>query len=198
MPIIVGATIDFTDYSAPGTPRILNVPSDVNVQDIWDTLSTEAAKLENLSYKKLIDRPASGGKNTLTVTKVVGITLVMNNVQIKFPDEAGPTIRRKITDGNLIAVDHNGDPMPAIAISTFTFAELEFDTSAALIQSNEVVRIEQIVRNKQVTDQADGKLKIRNDADTADEFEAPIFEDAAGLIPYRGTGIERRDRLEAP
>lgn len=134
---IPGATITFTDYSAPGTPRILNVPDavgDVKVQDIWDTLSAEAAKVENLVYKKLIDRPRSGGKQVLSAAKSVGITLTQNNIQTKFADQPGPsTIRKKVIDGNLVAIDHLEASMEALAISAFTFATVELDVSAAIV-----------------------------------------------------------------
>ncbi len=141
MPVIVGATVTFTDYSAPNTPRILNIPDaagDVNLQDIWDTLSEIAAELDNLVYKKLIKRGESGGKQVLSPTKKVGITLTQNNLQTKFPDQPGPTtIRKKVTDGNLVAVDHNGDSIEALAISAFTFAQTELDTSAAIVGRDE-------------------------------------------------------------
>lgn len=136
MAVITGATVTFTDYSAPTTPRILNIPDawgNANLQDIWDTLSEIAADLDNLIYKKLIQRNKSGGKITLSATKQVGITLTTNNLQVRFPDQPGPTtVRKEVTDGNLVAEDHNGDSMKALAISTFTFAELELDTSAAI------------------------------------------------------------------
>ena len=140
---IPGATITFTDYSAPGTPRTLNIPDgagDVTVQDVWDTLSACSAKLENLIYKKLVDRTRSGGKQEIGVGKFGGIVMTMYNAQIKFPDQAGPTtIRKKVVDGVPVANDAV-EPAPsaieALAISDFTFAETEKDISAALLASD--------------------------------------------------------------
>ena len=137
---IAGATISFTDYSAPTTPRTLNIPDavgDVNVQAIWDTLSAEAAKIDNLIYKKLIDRPKGGGKGTLSATKSVGITCVGNNVQAKFADLAGPsyTIKR-VTDGNWVAIDHLEAELEAMDNSTFVNWKNEADVSAALIEAS--------------------------------------------------------------
>lgn len=103
---IAGATIDFTDYLAPGTPRVINVPAahgDATAQDLWDTLSAEAAKLDNLIYKKLIDRPASGGKSELKPSKLTGIALVMNNVQVQFE----PVVV-KIETGTITTPDADG------------------------------------------------------------------------------------------
>jgi hypothetical protein len=137
---IPGATVTFTDYSAPASPRLLNIPDgegDVTVQDVWDTLSAEAAKLENLVYKKLVDRPRSGGKQELGASKFAGIVMTMYNAQIKFADQAGPSfVRKKVKDGVPTANDAS-EPTPAlieaVAISDYTFAETEKDISAGLV-----------------------------------------------------------------
>jgi len=132
---IPGATITYTDYVTPLLPRSLNIPDaagDVKVQDIWDTLSAEAAKSASLYYKPLIRRDLSGGKNVLSPTKTSGITLTMLFIQIRFPNQSGPSfIRKKVVDGNLIAVDLNGDAIEAIAESSFTNFQNEADVSAA-------------------------------------------------------------------
>lgn len=136
---IPGATVDFTDYSAPGTPRILNIPDavgDVTVQDVWDTLSAIAANLDNLIYEKLIDRPQSGGKNVLSATKSVGISMVQNNIQIKFPDQTGPSwVIKRVIDGNATAIDHLGAEIEALANSDFTNWKNEADVSAAIVET---------------------------------------------------------------
>lgn len=46
--------------------------------------------------------------------------------------------------------------------------------------------------NGQVTDQGPGEIHILNDLATTVWVKAPIFEDSAGTIAYRGKGIERR------
>lgn len=86
MPVISGVTVDWTDYIAPTTPRVINIPAaagDPVVEDLWDTLSEEAAKVGNLIYKKLIDRPRGGGRSFLRTGRETGITLVLNNAQIQ-------------------------------------------------------------------------------------------------------------------
>lgn len=137
MPEIAGVTIDFNDYSAPGTPRIANIPDgagDVTVQDLWDTYSAISAQLDNLIYKKLIDRPKGGGKSTLSTTKTSGITLMQNNLQTKFFDQPGPAyVIKRVVDGNLIAQDDNELELEALASSDFTNWKNEADVSAGLI-----------------------------------------------------------------
>ena len=55
--------------------------------------------------------------------------------------------------------------------------------------------LRKLMANKMVTDPATGKIIIYDDDDVAIALEADIFEDIAGAQPYRGRGIERRDRL---
>lgn len=59
-------------------------------------------------------------------------------------------------------------------------------------------RLERIVRNRRILDQADGKLKVLDDASASVLLEALAWEDAAGTQAYRGQGVERTDRLETP
>lgn len=109
MAVIPGATISFTDYLAPGTPRVLNVPAahgDASAQEIWDTLSEEAAKLENLIYKKLLDRPKGGGKATIGVGKATGITVPMSNVQVQFEPQV-----IKVSTGSVTTADAAGETL---------------------------------------------------------------------------------------
>lgn len=137
MAVITGAFVEYTDYSAPGTPRILHIPDawgDVTVQDAWDTLSEIEADLDNLIYTKLIDRPKGGGKGTLSVTKQGGITLMQNNIKIKFADQPGPDwVIKRVVDGNAIAQDHLEVAMEALANSDFTNWKNEADVSAAIV-----------------------------------------------------------------
>jgi hypothetical protein len=65
-------------------------------------------------------------------------------------------------------------------------------------QDERLLLIEQILRNRRLTDQADGKLKILTDDDLAVLLEGLAFEDAAGTQAYRGRGVERVNRLESP
>ena len=151
MPEIAGVTIDFNDYSVPGTPRIANIPDgagDVTVQDLWDTYSAISAQLDNLIYKKLIDRPKGGGKSTLSATKTSGITLMQNNLQTKFFDQSGPAyVIKRVVDGNLLAQDDNELELEALASSDFTNWKNEADVSAGLIEATTVTTALQEARD---------------------------------------------------
>lgn len=52
-----------------------------------------------------------------------------------------------------------------------------------------------LLQNKQVTDPATGKLTVYDVDGITPLFEADLFEDAAGTVPYRGQGAENRGKL---
>jgi len=57
----------------------------------------------------------------------------------------------------------------------------------------EVIR--RLLQNKTVTDPIAGTFTVYADDDTTILFQANLWEDAAGTVPYTGTGAERRERL---
>jgi len=59
---------------------------------------------------------------------------------------------------------------------------------------NAAVLAQKLLRNKLVTDPADGKVKLYDDNGSL-LLQADVFEDAAGTVPYRSQGAERRERL---
>jgi len=68
--------------------------------------------------------------------------------------------------------------------------------SAGLVASATINRIERILANKAITDPVAGKFRVYDDDGVAVLYEADLWEDAAGTIPYRGKGAERKERLE--
>lgn len=132
---ITGVTIDFAS-----SPRIVNIPDsagDVTIQDVIDTLSAKQAEPNNLVYPGLMVNADTAGKQTLSTTKKVGLTLTLNNAQLKFPDQAGPAyVIKRVIDGNIVAVDDAGNPIEPLASSDFTNWKTEADTSAALVEGS--------------------------------------------------------------
>ena len=126
-------------YDFVSSPRVANIPDgagDVTVEDLWDTLSEEAAKVENLDKKKFINRPLGGGRATLSPTKDTGITLVLDNMVLKFPDQAGPGyVIKRVVDGNLIAIDSGGSPIEPLVSSDFTNWKNEADVSGVILNA---------------------------------------------------------------
>jgi len=52
-----------------------------------------------------------------------------------------------------------------------------------------------ILRNRTVTDPTTGSMTVYADDDTTPLLSADLWQDAAGTVPYSGSGAERRDRL---
>ena len=61
--------------------------------------------------------------------------------------------------------------------------------------SYDVEVIRRLLQNKTVTDPFAGTFTVYADDDTTILFQASLWEDAAGTVPYTGTGAERRERL---
>lgn len=131
---IPGATITWTDYDGSGNPRLVNMPdsSRRTVQDIVDTLAAQQAELDNLVYDAIY---SAAGKEELSATEQVGITLTLQNARIKFPDPMTPTLTG-IDGGNLVAVDGNGDNDPdTVDYTSNILVNTAKSTSAALLNA---------------------------------------------------------------
>jgi len=259
---------DFTvDWNV--SPRIVEIAAPsltVNMQDIVDTLRVFEESVRGMSEPKLID---ASGKQTLSPVKIVGITVTLLNVRLKFADRGGPTtLIAATTDGNLVTfydatgthtgpseqpttlddslaafvsfgievgmgvrnitdgsagtvvsidsetsittsvltggTDNDWDASDvyeidgfgnAIEPSTFITVKTESDVSAGLVQRLELDEIAELLLNRFITDPVLGRAQ-RYDKDDVETKSAPLWEDAAGTVPYRGQGAERRDKFE--
>jgi len=130
-------SVDFTV-----SPRIVEIalPSTtITIQDLYDTLRTIEARLHNLNFPALIDNLRSTGKQTLSATKQLGLTVTLRNARIMFADRLGPShSNTEIVDGNLVATDGTEPPtfIDPIEPAAFINTKLELDVSAALINAN--------------------------------------------------------------
>jgi len=128
-------TVDFDE-----SPRIVEIaaPSTtINIQDLYDTLRTIEAQIDNVNRPILVDNIRTAGKQTLSAVKQVGITLALNNALLKFADRAGPShTNMEITDGNLVAIDDGAPPVfiDPVDPSAFINTIRELDVSAALLR----------------------------------------------------------------
>lgn len=88
--------------------------------------------------------------------------------------------------------DYSGVPdVVETGVSGLTTAE----SNALLTLPGTVSTIEKIARNKMITDPATGVLTVYDNDGSTPLLTANIFKDAAGTVPYNGTGAERRERL---
>lgn len=90
------------------------------------------------------------------------------------------------TGAALSSAGSAGDPWSTILPGSYTGSQ-----AGALFYV-----IQQILKNKQITDPATGVMTVYADDGTTVLFQADVFNDAAGTEPYDGTaGINRRDGL---
>ena len=117
------------------SPRIVTIASPsttVTIQDLHDTLRSIEAKIENLSFLKLI---SSAGKEDLGGGVKVGVTTTLQNTKLAFAARSGPSyIQCTISGGNLVAVDANGNSISSIEPTAFTQVILAQSSSATIIQ----------------------------------------------------------------
>lgn len=134
-------TVDFSV-----SPRIIEVASPsvtINIQDLYDTLRTEEDRVYNLDDPILVDNVRTGGKQTLSATKSVGITLTLFDATLQFQARGGPgQTLCTITDGNLVAIDTAEPPnfVQPTAATAFVSINLELDTSAAFVSGTSLPR----------------------------------------------------------
>ena len=124
-------TFDFTV-----SPRIITVDSpstEITVQDLHDTLVTEEANIQNMTFLRLI---SSAGKEDLGGGTEVGITSTLQNAKLAFEARPGPTyVQCNVSGGNLVAVDANGASIDPIEATAFTQVVRTSSSSATLIQA---------------------------------------------------------------
>lgn len=97
---------------------------------------------------------------------------------------------------NLSAAEMNGDK---VMVRAKDAAGAEWDEALVFIDvpiSNQdnINTLEQLLRNKTITDPATGVMTVFDDNGSA-LFTANIFEDAGGTQAYRGQGAERKERF---
>lgn len=139
MAVRTDVTVDFTL-----SPRVIEVASPsttINIQDLYDTLRTIEARTQNMDDLALVDNIRSGGKQTLSATKEVGITLTLNNAVLQFQARAGPAQTQcTITDGNLVAIDDMQVAIRPTQATAFVSIDLESDVSAAIVSGTSLPR----------------------------------------------------------
>jgi hypothetical protein len=128
------------DFSV--SPRLIEIalPSPlINIQDLYDTLRAIEARLHNLNFPALIDNGRSTGKQILSSTKQLGLTVTLRNALVKFADRPGPGhVNVEIRDGNLVSTDGIEPPtfIDPVFPAAFVNTKLELDVSAALISAD--------------------------------------------------------------
>ncbi len=190
-------------FDGPNKVIVLDGSASLDVRDLYsrwkDWFSTGNAQYLP-AFAVVGGEPIDAGAGIY----VTGYFFLLNGWRIR-PSEAHQSI---VVENGVLLVDGGGDPfiatIGAYRVLVRYSQPIKSETIATgggggggltIDQDARLERIEKLLRNKQVTDPADGKLKVYDNDGTTLLLEGDLFEDAAATQPYRGQGAERRERL---
>jgi len=125
-------TVDWT--VSPRLITVLSPSTEITVQDLVDTLRFLEDSSPNMTYEYLID---AAGKEPLGGSVFVGVTATLNNAVLAFEDRPGPNwVLCKITGGNLVAVDANGDTIDPRYPTAYVTVDRASSSSATLLEQS--------------------------------------------------------------
>lgn len=128
MAVRTDVTFDFT--VSPRTVEVKAPSTTITIQDLYDTLASEQAKVQNGVFAVLIK---GSGKQNLGSGVRVGVTVELQNTQLAFAARAGPsTVQCTVTGGNLVAIDASAAELNPIKPTAFTQVVVEKSTSASI------------------------------------------------------------------
>ena len=145
---------------------------------------------QNLQVMKFPIEPIGG--QTVAIGQLGTTYLLKYGWHIK-PYEADHEL---VIEGNLFT--EGGEPLVVDTTGTFRVAVTQqVSTLVELRQLYEqaLEDIRRVLLNRMVTDPSTGKMTVYEDDGSTVAFTADIYEDVAATIPYRGRGIERREKL---
>jgi len=104
-------------------------------------------------------------------------------------------------DGNIYTEEGESPFVSTVGAFNVTVINTVSSLVDAIVTTEQVAEIgelEKLLKNKMITDPNTGLITIYADDDVTPLYTGFLFEDAAGAIPYRGKGAERREKLEPP
>ena len=118
------------------SPRIIEVstagayPTEISLQDLYDTVRTLSAANAGIDKPEIIE---GSGKESLSETLSVGLTIKLLNAKVKFQNRTSWTIC-EIMGGNLVAIDTSGASMNPVATANYVNVVKTSSSSATLIE----------------------------------------------------------------
>jgi len=174
--------------------KVIEVPApdtEITVQDLVDQIADFLDDPQNLNitwFAEWAGKVSLGGTPELFSEIVLILT---DDWRLQFEDRAGPSWVNCVVRGGTFVASNAYDNDP-IKPSAYVNAQIRQSISGSLLDAEEMRKL---LMNKTVTDPDTGILTIYDDDDTTPFLSGEIYEDAAGTIPYKGEGIERRERL---
>ena len=128
-------TVDW--QSSPRIITVLAPSTETTVQDLVDTLREMETWPDALDEPHIIN---AAGKEPLGGGVRVGITATLQNAQLAFEARPGPDwVQCKISGGNLVAVDTDGNEIPAVFPTAYTQI-VQANSSSATLQELEMIQ----------------------------------------------------------
>lgn len=121
---------------------------------------------------------------------------IINGYTLTFEDTGSPyTVRCVGANHNLADVTNYTSEVSLIVGNSAGLLTVSSGSGLSTPQDDRLARIEKFLRNKRITDPATGIQTVYDDDGVTVLGQGDLFEDVAGVTPYRGQGAERADRL---
>ena len=175
----------------------------VGVRELVSRWADWVVLSDNAKYLQAFDQVGGNDIDVASGTRIPIYAYLMNGWRLK-PQEANHTL---VVNDGILLVQGGGDPFVSTAGNFVVRINYQQPVQAITVstgggsgglspdQSAQLTRIEQLLRNKRVTNPATGKQTIFADDSSTVLLEGNLFEDAAGTQAYRGQGAERSERL---
>jgi hypothetical protein len=189
-------------FDGPNLRIILDEVADYDAQnDIYEPWKDWARLSDNAKYPIAFD--STGGDPTSGGQTIAPYYFLRN--------DRGWRIRPPEADGEIDIVGNlfpRDDTLPSTVTTLGDYTMLlrmQISPQALVVpgaltdeQDEHLTRIDKMLRNKATLDPVTGILTIFDDDGLSILLEADVFEDSAGLISYRGRGVQRTEALVEP
>lgn len=183
-----------TFHPASKIIRVAAPDTEITVQELVDAIADFLDEPENLD---IVFFAEWAGKVSLGGTPEVFseiILMLTEDWRLEFEARSGPDYVPCVVRGGTLVAANTYDNNP-IHPTAFTQVQIRQSISGSLLDAEEMRKV---LLNKTITDEDTGKITVYDDDDVTPFLSGDIYEDAAGTIPYRRDGIERRERLQKP
>jgi hypothetical protein len=186
------ATLEFDRVNK--VVRVLSPATSVTLQELYDKSQDWLDEPHQMNLPVFVTAVGKTVYDQVTGDATEIVLIFTDDWRVEFEARAGPnTEAMRITGGTITAINSFGNN----PISPSAFTQVQFQAAhSGVILNAELIR--KLLQNRYEVDQVTKKVRLYDDDDTSILLEADVFEDAAGTQPYRGQGIERRNRMATP
>lgn len=189
-------------FSGPTLRIIIDSIADLDVQDdLYEAWKEWVLLSDNAKYPPAFD--TIGGDAIGATTEVAPYFFLRNDLgwKLKAPEATGTIavegnlFGRSATEGIFVPPTGPYTVMFNLLVtSRGTVSVVSSGSGLSVEQDARLTLIEKFLRNKMTTDPTTGVMTFF-DNDGSPLMSAQLYEDVAGVQPYRGQGAQRRERL---